>query len=85
MTDGVSFFRPVQDAGSVWAEESWTFHGGQAAPNSELGQLGDELPYIVSTCTYVDGVHIQPGMDCPHSYNGIDNDEFEPGWTVLNN
>lgn len=84
MTDGIVFFRPMQDEGTAWAEESWSFHGGTTVPSSELGMFNDELPYIISTCQYVDGVHVRPGTDCPH-YNGVDDSEFEPGWTVLNN
>jgi len=83
MDDRIAFFRPVQNEGSVWAEESWTAHTGQNIPVSELGQFGEDLKYVIPTCQYLDGIHIQTGNHCPH--NNIDDPESDPGWTVLSN
>lgn len=71
------FYRPMKDEGDVWREESRvSFNGIQAQPF---------ISAAVSTCVYLDGVHVIPGSDCPHSsYNDI-TDEYEPGWTVLDN
>lgn len=72
MTDGISFFRPVQDEGDVWREESYTAHGGSHVPY----ELFDSRE--VSTCTYIDGIHTSSGYYCSHDQL----EDFNPGWTV---
>jgi hypothetical protein len=65
MSEPIAFYRPMQDEGDVWREESWTANGGSHIPH----QIFD--PYEVSTCTYIDGRHVISGRHCPH-YNGVD-------------
>lgn len=67
----IEFYRPMQDEGDVWREESWSFHGG-----SHVEQY---LPIDISSpCVYVDGKHVQAGYDCPHDQP----EDLDPGWTV---
>lgn len=66
----IEFYRPMQDEGSVWEEESWTFHGGT--------QAGYYLPIEVDSCVYVDGEHVYAGYACPHNQP----EDIDPGWTV---
>ena len=67
----IEFWHPVDDEGSVWEEESWTFHTGTHAPQY--------LPIdVADTCVYVDGKHVHSGYYCPHD----EPEDIDPGWTV---
>lgn len=72
------FYRRMHDEGDVWREETWVSRMGN--------QVQPFFSAAVSTCVFHDGVHVIAGPDCPHNkdYNG-GTDEYEPGWTVLNN
>lgn len=40
------------------------------------------LPIQVSSCYFLDGVHVYASPDCPHNGNDEDLDEKPRGWTV---
>lgn len=37
----------------------------------------------LSSCVFLDGVHVKPGPDCPHDENTNEvGEKMKPGWTV---